>query len=59
MLRPAATPNRTDVLASPEMTEPTTRQLPRRTPTPAAPPAPPPPLKSSAKPTIIVRLFKD
>jgi hypothetical protein len=59
MLRSAATPNRTDVQLSPEMTELPTRRPPRRPLRPAAGALRPPPLKSSAKLTIVVRLFKD
>jgi len=58
MLRSAATPNRTEVQPSPEMTEITTRRPLRRRPTPHRSPAHMPPLKPSPKLTIGVRLFK-
>ena len=59
MLRPAATPNRTDVQPSPEMKQTKTRRPPRRRPTPVDPAAHLLTCNERAKLTIAIRLFKD
>ena len=59
MLRSAATFHRTEVQPSSEMKQITTRQLPRRCPTPTWSAAPPLSLKPSTELAIAIRLFKD
>jgi len=58
MLRSAATPSRTKVQPSSEMTQTTTRCMLRRRCSPSRSAAHVQPLKPSTKQTITIRLFK-